>query len=79
MILLKVFYWQKNNENKNPEESYNNKYQNHVRCGYGYKWVFVDDQFSKLFKSCLGEDAVHESINCMLEKKGIVDEWWNKN
>ena len=46
------------NEKQNPNESYTNKYQKHVACGYGYKLVCVDDKFRKPFKSYLGEDAV---------------------
>ena len=40
-----------NSEKQNPNESYTNKYQNHVDCSYCYKLVCVDDQFSKPFKS----------------------------
>ena len=35
-----------NNRKKNPNESYTNKYQNHIPCTYGYKLVCVDDKFS---------------------------------
>ena len=31
------------------------KYQNHVGCSCGYKLVCVNDQFSKPFKSYLGQ------------------------
>ena len=33
---------------QNPNESYTNKYQKHVACGYGYKLVCVDDKFKFL-------------------------------
>ena len=47
------------NGKQNADESCTNKYQNHVGCNFGYKLVFADDQFSKLFNSYLGEDVVH--------------------
>ena len=43
------------NGKQNPNESYTIKYQKHVACSDGYKLVCVDDNFSKCFKSCLGE------------------------
>ena len=42
-----------------PQESYTNNHQKYVACSYDYKLVYVDDKFSKLFKSYLGEDAVY--------------------
>ena len=54
------------NGKQNPNESYINKYQNYVACSYGYKLVFVDDTFSKPFKSYLGADAVYNFINSMI-------------
>ena len=41
------------------DESYTNKYQDHVACSYGYKLVCVDGKFSQPFKIYLGEDAVY--------------------
>ena len=46
------------NGTQNPDESYTRNYQKHVACSYVYKLVFVDDKFSKPFKSHLSEDAV---------------------
>ena len=57
-----------NNGKQNPGESYLNKYQNHVGCSYDYKLVFVDNQFSKSFKSYLGQDAVHKLVTSMVKK-----------
>ena len=31
---------------KNSNESYTNKYQQHIACSYGYKLVCVHDKFS---------------------------------
>ena len=56
------------NKNQSPNESYTNKYQKHFACSYGYKLVQVDDKFSKPFKSYLGEDAVYNFINSMIEE-----------
>ena len=47
------------NGSHNPEESYMNKYQKHVACSYGYKFVCVEGKFSKLFKSYLGKEVVY--------------------
>ena len=44
------------------------KYQKHVACSYGYKLICVDDKFSNLFKSYLGEDAVYNFISSMIEE-----------
>ena len=48
------------NRKQNPSESYTNKYQKLVACGYGYQLVCIHDKFSKLFKPCLGEDVVYD-------------------
>ena len=53
------------NGKQNPNECYTNKFQKHVACSYGYKLVFLDDQFSKSFKSNLIEDAVYNFISSM--------------
>ena len=58
-----------NNLKQNPDESYTNKYQNHVGCSYGYKLVYVDDQFSKPFKSYLGHDVFHKLITAMVKER----------
>ena len=55
-----------NNEKQNPDESYTNKYQNHVGCSYGYKLVYVDDQFSKPY---LGHDVFHKLITAIVKER----------
>ena len=35
------------NEKQNADESYSNKYQKHVACSHGCKFVCADDKFSK--------------------------------
>ena len=57
-----------NNGKQNSEKSYANKYQKHIACSYGYKSVCVADKFSKLLKIYLGEDAVYNIINSMIEE-----------
>ena len=56
------------NGKQSPEESYMNKYKKYVPWSYGYKLVWVDDKFSKYFKSYLGGDAVFNFINNMIEE-----------
>ena len=51
----------------NRDESYTNKYQKNVACSYGYILVCVD-KFSKSFELYLGEDAVYNFINSMIEE-----------
>ena len=52
----------KDNGKQNPKESYRNKYQKHIAYSYGYKFVCVDDKFSKPFKIYLGKDSVYNFI-----------------
>ena len=70
------------NEMQNPEQSYTNKYQNHIACSYHYKLLWVDVKFSKPFKSCFGEDAVYNYINSMVEESkycdGVMKKHFNK-
>ena len=70
------------NEKQNSEEPYMNKYQKHDACSYGYKLVCVDDKFSKPFKSYLGEDAVYNLIDSMIEENkhctDIIKKHFNK-
>ena len=57
-----------NNGKQKSNESYRNKEKNHTGCSFGYKLVCVDDQFSKSFKSHLGQDAVHKIITNMVKE-----------
>ena len=59
---------QEDDRKKNLDESYTDKYQKHVAFSFGYKLACVDDQFSKPFKSYLGEDTVYNFINNMIEE-----------
>ena len=62
------------NGKQNSEESYKNKYQKYIACSYGYKLEFVDDKFSRLFKTYLGEDAVCNFIISMIEDNKYCSE-----
>ena len=42
---------------ENLEKSYMKKYQKHVTCSYGYRLVWIDDEFSKPFTTYLDKDA----------------------
>ena len=64
----------KNNGKQNLEESYTNKYQRHIAYSYGYKLVFVDDKFSKPFKTYLEKDAVYNFVNSMIEESNYCNE-----
>ena len=38
-------------QKQNPVENNKNKYKKHVACSLGHNLVYVDDKFSKLFRS----------------------------
>ena len=57
-----------NDGSRNPDESYTNKYQNHVGCSFAYKLVCVDDQFGKPFELYIGQDDIHKFITNMVEE-----------
>ena len=61
-MIYKSILVPEDNGKQNPEESYTDKYQNHISCSYGYKLVCVDYKFSKSFKTYLGKDAVYNFI-----------------
>ena len=42
--------------------------QTNIFFSYDYKLVCVDDKFTKLFKTYLGEDAIYNFINSMIEE-----------
>ena len=56
------------NEKKNPDESYRNKFQKYITCGYSYKIVRNDYKFSNPFKSYLSEESIFNLISCMVQK-----------
>ena len=67
------------NEKQNPDESYTNKYQKQVACSYGSNLVYIDDKFSKPFKSNLGDDAVYNFINTTLEESKYCSDVMKKH
>ena len=67
------------NIKQNQNESYANKYKEHVTCSYGYKLVYVDDKFSQPFKSYLGKAAVYNFISSMIEKSKYCSDVMKKH
>ena len=57
-----------NSEKQNPNESSTNKYEKHVDCSYDCKLIYVDDKFSKRFKSYLDEDALYYFVRSMIKE-----------
>ena len=47
------------------EDSYTEKYQDHVPCSFAYKVVCVDDRFTKLIVVYRGENAAYEFIKAI--------------
>ena len=48
--------------------------QTNIVFSYDYKLVCVDDKFTKLFMTYLGEDAVYNFINSMIEENKYCSE-----
>ena len=67
------------NGKQNPEESYTNKYHKDIAYSYGYKFVCVNDKFSKLFKTYLGEGAVYNFINSIIEESKYCSDVMQKH
>ena len=62
----------KGKRKQNPNDSYTKKCQKHVACSYGYRFVCVNDKFSKLFKSYIGENVIYNFVSSMMTKVNIV-------
>ena len=67
------------NGKQNPEESYTNKYHKDITYSSGYKFVCVNDKFSKLFKTYLGEGAVYNFINSIIEESKYCSDVMKKH
>ena len=51
ITIYKLYIFKSDDNGKqNTEESYTNKYLKNIACSYGYKFLCVDDKFSKLLK-----------------------------
>ena len=65
------------------EGSYTRKYHHHVPCSFAYKFVCIDDKFSKLNVVYRGENAAYESIKAVLKEyqccKKVMKKHFNKN
>ena len=65
------------------EGSYSQKYQDHVPCSFGYKFVCVDDDFTKTIVVFRGKNAVYEFIKPILQEyeycKKVMKKHFNKN
>ena len=61
-------------ESKIQKESYTNKYKTHIASSYGCKLVCVDDKCIKHFNTYLGEDAVYNFIDSMIEESEYCSE-----
>ena len=56
-----------------------NNYQKNVACSFGCKLVCIDNEFSKPFKSYLGEDAIYNFINSMIEESKYCSDVMKKH
>ena len=52
---------------------------NYAACSYGNKLVCVNDKFSNPFKSYLGEDAVYNFIDSILEESKYCSDMIKKH
>ena len=53
---------------KSYEDSYSEKYQDHVPCSFAYKLAFVDDEFTKPIIVFRGENVAYEFIKEILKE-----------
>ena len=70
---------EENNRKQNPEESHTNKHKKHIACSYRCILLWLDDKFSKPFKTYLGKDALYNFINSMIEESKYCNEVMKKH
>ena len=63
--------------------SYAKKYQDHIPCSFGYKFVCIDNKFSKAAVLLRGKNAVLKFIKCIFKECGycrsVMKKHFNKN
>ena len=63
--------------------SYARKYQDHIPCSFAYKFVCIDNKFSKDVVLYRGKNAVLKFIKCIFKEYGycrsVVKKHFNKN
>ena len=71
----------KSNDKNN--DSYAEKYQDHIPCSFAFKVVCIDNEFSKKFVLYGGKNAVYRFIEAILEEydycKKMIKKHFNKN
>ena len=60
------------NGKQNSDESYTNKYQNHIGCSYRYILKYVDNQLSKSFSSQLIQNATQKFVTSLAKESNFV-------
>ena len=62
--------------------SYTSKYQDHIPCSFAYKFVCVDNKYSKDVVQYRGKNAVLKFINCIFKEydycRGVMKKHFNK-
>ena len=53
--------------------------KNLITCSYGYKLVYVDNKFSKSFKTYLSEQAVYNYTNNLIEESKYCSDRMKKH
>ena len=48
--------------------SYSKKYEDHIPCSFGYKFVCVDNKFTKPIVVSRGKNAAYEFIKAILKE-----------
>ena len=65
------------------EGSCSKKYQDHIPCSFAYKFVCVDDRFSKPIVVYRGKNAVYKIIGAILQEheycKKVMEKHFNKS
>ena len=44
------------------------KYQYHIGCSYGYRLIYVDDRYSKPYKTYFGKNAIDKFLNNIIKE-----------
>ena len=63
--------------------SYTSRYQDHIKCIFAYKFVCVDNKFSKDVVLYRGKNAVKKFLMCIFKEykycRGVIKKYFNKN
>ena len=68
-----------NSANNNDNKSYTETYQHHTPCGFAYKVVCCEDQYTKPIELYRGQNCVEKFLDCMKQEKKYISKIINQN